>query len=233
MNDTTPPPEQDITEGDIIGPQPIRLATGGLQCGYTGCFRDFIAWNAYAWHVIDDHHHLAPPKPADYDPTTAIDNAIAEFYDPTHNPDIHQLPAQTTSMTPAQFNAWVAAEGEIFMVMLPAGASFIVKVPDAQNTFFVSLMQQFRFTLGPEVQAVRMQAVKAPGADVEGDGTAAQAPEWAQPDAPDDGHLERHDIAQRMDTKTGEFIACTCGCYAGRAVCDTYDALAKEPRGHA
>lgn len=100
-----------------------------------------------------------------------------DIEDPTNDPTIEQLPAVTTSFTPEQFQAWLASEGEMFVVYLPAKRnnppeareSFVIKVPEAHNAFFVSMMQQVRFCLGGEVQAVRMNVVTGPPADTQGE----------------------------------------------------------------
>lgn len=89
------------------------------------------------------------------------------FHDPTANPMVERLPAQQTRMTPAQFENWMNADGDIFVVYLPGRKSFVMKVPDDQHAFFVAMMQQIRFALGNEVQAIRMHLVTAPPADIQ------------------------------------------------------------------
>ena len=116
------------------------------------------------------------------DPIGPAASPPADIYDATTPPGVTQLPAVTTSMTPAQFKEWLAADGTLFMVILPANRTFVIKVPTAHHEFFVAMMQQVRFALGPEVQAVRMNMVTAPGADVDAaTGKADDAPQWAQP----------------------------------------------------
>lgn len=112
----------------------------------------------------------------------------ADIFDATNPAGIEQLPAVMTSMTPAAFKNWLDAEGELFMVLLPGRASFVIKVPTVHNAFFVSMMQQVKFALGPEVQAVRMNVVR--GDPPAADGTADEAPQWAQPA----GHEGEHTI---------------------------------------
>lgn len=97
--------------------------------------------------------------------------------------------AVSTQFTPEAFKAWMDSEGEMFMVTLPGGKTFVLKVPSLHHEFFVAMMQQVRFALGTEVQAVRMTVVKGPPADVgadgqpvpPADGSARQSPAWAQP----------------------------------------------------
>lgn len=109
------------------------------------------------------------------------DDDTADIFDATNPTGMQQLPAVMTQMTPDMFRKWVDAEGDLFMVLLPARASFVIKVPQQHNAFFVSMMQQVKFALGPEVQAVRMNVVRGePGIDP-GTGTADEAPPWAQP----------------------------------------------------
>jgi hypothetical protein len=72
-------------------------------------------------------------------------------------------------MTPEQFRDWVNSTGDIYVVYLPAGQSFVIKVPDQHNQFFVAMMQQVRFCLGPDVKAMRMTVVKGGPADTEAD----------------------------------------------------------------
>jgi len=138
--------------------------------------------------IIGSAHEEPPPTDAVFGPIEAGTDGIE---DPTKIPGVHELPAVQTNFTPEQFRAWVDSDGEMFMVMLPAGRSFVIKVPTDYNAFFVSMMQQFRFTLGPEVQAIRMNLVTGPPADVNAPppatGTAAEAPEWAKPPAPPAG----------------------------------------------
>ena len=123
------------------------------------------------------------------DPIGPAASPPADIYDATSPPGVTQLPAVTTSMTPAQFKEWLATDGTLFMVILPANRTFVIKVPTAHHEFFVAMMQQVRFALGPEVQAVRMNMVTAPGADVDAaTGKADDAPQWAQP-APPTEHL--------------------------------------------
>lgn len=114
-------------------------------------------------------------------PLTRGTPGAGDIYDATTPPGIQQLPAVTTNMTPEQFKAWVHADGTLFMVILPANRTFIIKVPDAHHEFFVAMMQQVRFALGPEVQAVRMNVVS--GDPAAADGTATEAPDWAKPHA--------------------------------------------------
>lgn len=122
----------------------------------------------------------------------------ADIYDATSPPGVTQLPAVTTSMTPAQFKEWLASDGTLFMVILPANRTFVIKVPTAHHEFFVAMMQQVRFALGPEVQAVRMNMVTGPGADVDAaTGKADEAPEWAQPDI-DEDNLDDNGGAYKM-----------------------------------
>jgi hypothetical protein len=137
---------------------------------------------------------------ADYERDTFGDNDtrttggdpsdLATIEDPTTAPNVEQLPAVSTQFTPEQFQAWIAADGEMFVVYLPNRQSFVLKVPDVHNAFFVSMMQQIRFCLGSEVQAVRMHVVTGPPADVDGEpiapasGKAEDAPGWAQPPEP-------------------------------------------------
>ncbi|WAB10185.1 hypothetical protein SEA_GRAVAILLIA_76 [Mycobacterium phage Gravaillia] len=111
------------------------------------------------------------------DPRLATDDT--GVFDATTPPGVTQLPAVTTSMTPAQFKEWLASDGTLFMVILPANRTFVIKVPAPQHEFFVAMMQQVRFALGPEVQAVRMNVVT--GDPAAADGTATEAPDWAKP----------------------------------------------------
>ncbi|AYB69422.1 hypothetical protein SEA_GANCHO_81 [Mycobacterium phage Gancho] len=124
--------------------------------------------------------HLAlvgpPPAPAD----RFYREPHPDIHDATTPPGVTQLPAVTTSMTPAQFKEWLAADGTLFMVILPTNRTFVIKVPAPQHEFFVAMMQQIRFALGPEVQAVRMNVVTGDPAAT--DGTATEAPDWAKPD---------------------------------------------------
>lgn len=104
------------------------------------------------------------------------------LHDATRDPTVGQEIAMHTALTPAEFNAWLASDGALFMVMLPGSRSFVMKVPEAHHEFFVALLQQVRFQLGPEVQAIRMNMVTGPPADVDaGTGKATDAPGWAQP----------------------------------------------------
>lgn len=88
-----------------------------------------------------------------------------DVYDATRHPDITELPALTTRMSGDQFRAWLATEGQIFVVYLPMRKSFVIKVPEAQHAFFVDMMKQLRMTLGPDVQATGAQAVDLIAAD--------------------------------------------------------------------
>lgn len=139
------------------------------------------------------------PEPAQNDPsgptgepatTTGPDLADADIYDATNPTGIKQLPSVMTSLTPAAFKSWLAADGQLFVVYLPGRRSFIIKVPDVHNAFFVSMMQQVKFALGSdEVQAVRMTVVTGPPPDLDergdpippADGKADQTPNWARP----------------------------------------------------
>lgn len=98
--------------------------------------------------------------------TTFLDGP-PDIEDPTNDPRVDQLPAVTTSMDPAQFRAWLDSAGDMFVVYLPGQQSFVIKVPDEHNAFFVAMMQQVRFCLGNDVKAVRMQVVSGPPADAE------------------------------------------------------------------
>ena len=123
-------------------------------------------------------------EPADGRPNDGIEFTqerpdARDVFDATTPPGVQQLPAVTTNMTPAQFKQWVNSDGTLFMVILPAQRTFVIKVPAAQHEFFVAMMQQVRFALGPEVQAVRMNVVS--GDPPAADGTASEAPPWAQP----------------------------------------------------
>lgn len=121
--------------------------------------------------------------------TTDDTNDQSDIFDATNPAGIEQLPAVMTSMTPDTFRKWLDADGDLFMVMLPARASFVIKVPPQHNAFFVSMMQQVRFALGPEVQAVRMNVVRGGPPDVDqGTGVADEAPTWAQPAGPEGEH---------------------------------------------
>jgi hypothetical protein len=128
-----------------------------------------------------------------------------DVFDATTPPGVTQLPAVTTSMTPAQFKEWLAADGTLFMVILPANRTFVIKVPTAHHEFFVAMMQQVRFALGPEVQAVRMNMVTAPGADVDAaTGKADDAPQWAQPAPPTEHLITSPNDCPICDTAPGE-----------------------------
>lgn len=87
--------------------------------------------------------------------TEATDNAA-------QNPDIHELPALTTLMSGQQFHEWMEAPGQIFIVYLPGEKSFIIKVPDEHNAFFVAMMRQIRMVLGPKVIAQSASPVPTP-----------------------------------------------------------------------
>lgn len=142
-----------------------------------------------------------------------------ELYDATNNPDIHLLPAQTTAMTPAQFRQWVDAEGDIFLVMLPGAKSFVVKVPDQHNRFFIALIQQFAVALGPEVQAVRMRAVEPPQPpDTEG---------YADLVAPAAVPKHRRHWVASTTVIAGQYdeVKCTCG---GVIQGDAFDPTARR-----
>lgn len=76
--------------------------------------------------------------------------------------DIEELPAQMTNWTSEQFAQWLLAPGTIYVVYLPRGKSFIVKVPDQHAGFFTGMMQQLRIQLGPEVQAMSAAPVALP-----------------------------------------------------------------------
>ncbi|AXQ51510.1 hypothetical protein SEA_AMOCHICK_83 [Mycobacterium phage Amochick] len=167
------------------------------------------------------------------DPRLATDDTgDTGVFDATTPPGITQLPAVTTSMTPAQFKEWLAADGTLFMVILPANRTFVIKVPAPQHEFFVAMMQQIRFALGPEVQAVRMNVVS--GDPAAADGTATEAPDWAKPadniarpsgeqEQPptrheyrdDIRHTVQHDIAGYahvdIDGPQLHSVTCTCG----------------------
>lgn len=126
------------------------------------------------------------PAPAEHMPDPNPD-----IHDPTRPPGVDQLPSVVTSMTPDTFKEWLAADGDLFVVYLPDRRSFIIKVPAVHNAFFVAMMQQVKFTLGPEVQAIRMTVVSGPPPDFDergdpippADGRAERAPNWAQPTA--------------------------------------------------
>lgn len=115
-----------------------------------------------------DHH----PDIARFDEAVAEHEAAEDM-----QPDLPTDIAITTSFTPEGFKAWVASDGDLFLVTLPARKSFVLKVPTEHNAFFVAMMQQIRLAMGPEVQAVRMNVVTGPPADY----TADEAPAWAQP----------------------------------------------------
>jgi hypothetical protein len=83
-------------------------------------------------------------------------------YDPTKHPDIDEHPALTTRMTPEQFRQWINAPGDIYLTYLPGRRSFPTKVPPEQHAFFISMIEQLRMCLGPEVHAVRAAVVDAP-----------------------------------------------------------------------
>lgn len=76
--------------------------------------------------------------------------------------EVEELPAQMTTWTPEQFAKWIEAPGTIYVVYLPRGKSFIVKVPDEHAKFFTGMMQQLRIQLGPEVQAMSAAPVELP-----------------------------------------------------------------------
>lgn len=149
------------------------------------------------------------------DPIGPAASPPADIYDATSPPGVTQLPAVTTSMTPAQFKEWLAADGTLFMVILPANRTFVIKVPTAHHEFFVAMMQQVRFALGPEVQAVRMNMVTAPGADVDAaTGKADDAPQWAQPASDiDEDNLADNGGAYKMPDgiPDGDRIEPDCG----------------------
>lgn len=77
-----------------------------------------------------------------------------------YRPQAHELPAMTTKMDADQFQQWIEAPGDIYIVWLPGGKSFVVKVPDEHNEFFVDMMRQIRMALGDEVVAQRATAVE-------------------------------------------------------------------------
>lgn len=164
----------------VIGPHAFSHVSGAAaftvhcRCGTTFTADDERdARAAHTRHAVDLTN--GEPDTLDMSPTT-------EVFDATTPPGITQLPAVTTNMTPAQFKEWLAADGTLFMVILPANRTFVIKVPTAHHEFFVAMMQQVRFALGPEVQAVRMNMVTGPPADVDAaTGTADDAPQWAQP----------------------------------------------------
>lgn len=128
---------------------------------------------------------------------------------------VEQLPAVMTSMSPAQFNAWVQSDGDMFVVYLPGQKSFIMKVPADHNAFFVALLQQVKFALGPEVQAIRMSVMSGPPADVDA-GTATQAPDWAQPtECPEMDGCTAHDAdGNTIDRECNPDGSCA-GCGVG------------------
>ncbi|OCB44730.1 hypothetical protein A5721_18850 [Mycobacterium vulneris] len=144
-----------------------------------------------------------PDNPVDYLGPAEI--AQPDVFDATTPPGVTQLPAVTTSMTPAQFKEWLAADGTLFMVILPANRTFVIKVPTAHHEFFVAMMQQVRFALGPEVQAVRMNMVTAPGADIDAaTGKADDAPQWAQPGPPTEHLITSPNDCPICDSAPGE-----------------------------
>lgn len=75
---------------------------------------------------------------------------------------VEHLPAQTTTMTADQFQAWLDAPGTIYLVYLPAEKSFAIKVPAEQHKFFVEFMRQLRKQLGADVKAQSATPVEAP-----------------------------------------------------------------------
>ncbi|MCP3810804.1 hypothetical protein NLX62_00355 [Mycobacteriaceae bacterium Msp059] len=145
------------------------------------------------------------------DPIGPAVSPPADIYDATSPPGVTQLPAVTTGMTPAQFREWLAADGTLYMVILPANRTFVIKVPGAHHEFFVAMMQQVRFALGPEVQAVRMNMVTGPGADVDAaTGKADDAPQWAQPAPP-----EKHEYIARPTAEQEQPDGLTTRCPHG------------------
>ena len=74
-------------------------------------------------------------------------------------PEIEELPALTTNMGPNEFAEWLSRDETIYVVYLPDRRTFITKVPNEHLTFFVSMMEQLRMVLGPEVRALKTQVV--------------------------------------------------------------------------
>jgi hypothetical protein len=114
---------------------------------------------------------------------------LPDIEDPTVTPGVEQLPAVISRFTtPAEFKDWLNSAGDMFVVYLPAGQSFIIKVPDAHHNFFVSVMQQVKFCLGDDVKAVRMQVMTGAPADVDDyapGADPAQYEQFANPKAPE------------------------------------------------
>lgn len=158
-------------------------------------------------------HPLTPEHPEDLTPPTLASPPAADIFDATTPPGVEQLPAVTTSMTPAQFKAWLNADGALFVVYLPDNRSFIIKVPQAHHEFFVAMMQQVRFALGGNVQAVRMNVVS--GEPPAAEGTATEAPGWAQP--PGGAEHTVHEPAPPTEHVMRD--ADTCGMGDGEAPC--------------
>lgn len=156
---------------------------GPYPCGVNNCPAMFNIHEDLRHHVTEDHPGVAPPPWPNSEPEPPP--AGVDIFDATAPPaGIQRLPDVVTSMTPDTFKTWLGADGQLFVVYLPDRRSFIIKVPDLHNAFFVAMMQQIRFALGPEVQAVRMTVVTGPPAEIDSDelGTAADAPAWAKPE---------------------------------------------------
>ncbi|WP_431231512.1 hypothetical protein ACQ856_18290 [Mycolicibacterium psychrotolerans] len=186
----------------ITGPHRFSHTTKGAQWVTAHCmcgerFTEETLYEArmthgrHARNQLISEHLFDPPHPDQIDPETGavtyenatpISPAPDDVYDATNPDGITQLPAVTTNFTPDQFKAWLAADGDLFMVILPTQRTFVLKVPAAHHEFFVAMMQQVRFALGPEVQAVRMNVVT--GDPAAADGKAESAPQWAQPQPP-------------------------------------------------
>lgn len=153
-------------------------------CGLADCHERRHTYDDIVGHMRDAHPGITPPAPpltddqriaaiehGDPHPDLAeLDRAIDARLDEmqaaaTTDEGTRYAPAipagghdlnVNTSMTSEQFQQWLAADGEIFVVYMPNGKSFPIKVPPVHNEFFVAMMQQVRFTLGETVQAIRM-----------------------------------------------------------------------------
>lgn len=84
-----------------------------------------------------------------------------------YRPEVHEMPAMATKMDPEQFQQWIESPGDIYIVWLPGGKSFVVKVPEEHNAFFVDMMRQLRLAMGDEVVAQRATAVEPEEIEVE------------------------------------------------------------------
>lgn len=112
---------------------------------------------------------MSAPKPGGFNDANLADADVRAHLterqptaDHTHPPGVREYPAMMTHMAPGEFKAWLEAPGRLFLVYLPAGKAFPIKVPDEQYQFFVAMLTQLRIHLGPEVQAQSAQPVAAP-----------------------------------------------------------------------